>query len=101
MLFCTLAVSAVILTSKPAGFHTVTFWDNQHQLSQTVLDRSLCDTILKRTPMVTANGIVYNQSEIDAQRSRYQKAAGQHCQKRLTVEGIASPSVECGEGFKR
>ncbi len=101
MLLCTLAASAVILASKPAGFHTVTYWDNKHQLSQQVLDRSICDTITLRTPAVAPDGTVYSPALLAAQRTRYQRATAEHCQKRLTVEGIASPSTECGEGWKR
>jgi hypothetical protein len=107
MLLCTLAASAIILaTPVKANSHSVQFYDNAIQVSQRVLDRSICKDIVRVQPIESEGWDTLTQDQKDARtrqmiirQTRNSQAVSTHCQLRLVSDGISNPSEECGQGF--
>lgn len=96
MLVCSLIASALVLAPMPNAptFSAAGFDQRVYNLSQDVLDRSVCPKLVKR----------YEKSPESERAVRYpleQRAASTHCIHRLEQQKLTGGATECGEGFSR
>lgn len=96
MLLCSLLASAIVLAPVPDAptFSVAGFDQRVYNLSQDVLDRKVCDRLVKR----------YEKSPESERAVRYpleQRAASTHCIARFEQQGLSNGASECGEGFSR
>jgi hypothetical protein len=102
-LVCSLAASTIILAPNTnAPYRSIAWYDQQVQnVSQQVLDRSICPKIMEVWKETSPAGTKYTPEVVEMNRRLIQQAVAQHCQKRFLQDGLGGGSTECGSGFLR
>ncbi len=106
MLFCTAAVSLLVLaTPVKTNYHNVAAFDNLINVSQRVLDRTICKDVQRAQPIDNSSWATLTQDQKDARvrqmeikQKRNINEMETHCRNRLRGADIKSDTDECSTG---
>lgn len=88
-MICSVVIaSALILTpAKAPTYHSVQFFDNRINLSNRVLDRSICKDVERVYPLTTEQGAKRVEEKVQLEKKANLANHQAHCSKRVLAEG--------------
>lgn len=106
-MICSLLVASTMVLSAPAGHvtpHSVQYFDVQRNISNRVLNRTICDDIerVQAASKVSIAAAMGNQTLIDQiearaeiQKAKNRRSSSVHCEARFKAESLPAGSTEC------
>ena len=88
-MFCTLLIASTLTLSpvvKP-NYNTVAYFDSKTQISQRVLNRTICKDIERVYPLTTNKGFDRVEEKVNLDRNAARKSVEKHCMGRVRSEG--------------
>lgn len=100
MIACLAIASALHMATVPnAPTNSVYYWNNKTQLTNRVLDRSICDDTARVLPVTAPDGTTYSPDAVSYSRKRQLQEHMKTCQLHLRIEG--KNMVECDLGLSQ